>query len=513
MGNGQYQIDMNKITKRFGGVVALDQVSLQVKKGEIHALMGENGAGKSTIMKILAGAIEKDEGEIKIDGKPADIRTPKDGMDWGISIIYQELMLVPDLTVAENIFLDTLNRERKLIRSRQMNQEAQEYLDNIGFSAIRASAEVSTLSIAQQQVVEICKALSRKSSILILDEPTAVLSNQEVIFLFRLLRQLKESGVTIIYISHRLEEVLELCDRITILRDGTYIETIQAEDTTKKELANKMVGRNLQDYYPERHAKIGSVYFKVEGINRGRKVRNISFEVSRGEVLGINGLVGAGRTETIRAIFGEDRKESGRIYLDGREVNIQSPEDAVKNGIGLLPEDRKGQGVVLNIPIRHNITLGCLKQFRSTFGAISIKKESGYIDKMIRQLSIKVGSVDHVVSSLSGGNQQKVAIAKLLASDCRVMLLDEPTRGVDIGAKREIYKIINDMAEKGFCVILVSSEMGEIMGMCDRILIMRDGEIKGELSKEAYSEQNLIEYAMDVNGGTEDGRGKSEKEV
>lgn len=513
MDNGQYQIEMNKITKRFGGVMALDQVSLQVKKGEIHALMGENGAGKSTIMKILAGAIEKDEGEIKIDGKPAYIKTPKDGMDWGISIIYQELMLVPDLTVAENVFLDTLNRERKLIRRRQMNKEAQEYLDNIGFSAISASAEVSTLSIAQQQVVEICKALSRKSSILILDEPTAVLSNQEVVFLFRLLRQLKESGVTIIYISHRLEEVLELCDRITILRDGTYIETIQADDTTKKELANKMVGRNLQDYYPERHAKIGSVYFRAEGINRGRKVRNISFEVSRGEVLGISGLVGAGRTETIRAIFGEDRKESGRIYLDGREVNIQSPGDAVKNGIGLLPEDRKGQGVVLNIPIRHNITLGCLKQFRNTFGAISTKKESGYIDKMIRQLSIKVGSVDHVVSSLSGGNQQKVAIAKLLASDCRVMLLDEPTRGVDIGAKREIYKIINDMAEKGFCVILVSSEMGEIMGMCDRILIMRDGEIKGELGKEAYSEQNLIEYAMDVNGGTEDGRDKSEKEV
>jgi len=504
MDKEQYQIEMSKITKKFGGVTALDNVSLQVKKGEIYALMGENGAGKSTIMKILAGALQKDSGEIKIGGKAVDIKSPKDGMNQGISIIYQELMLVPDLSVAENIFIDTLSKEHKLINYKQLNGEAQEYLDAIGFESIRASTEVSMLTIAHQQIVEICKALSRKASILILDEPTAVLSNQEVTYLFQLLRQLKRGGVTIIYISHRLEEVLELCDRITIMRDGAYIETLIASEATKKELANKMVGRNLQDYYPERHAEIGPVYFKVEHINQGRKVRDLSFEVRSGEVLGINGLVGSGRTETIRVIFGEDKKDSGRIYIDGEEVKIRSPQDAIKHGVGLLPEDRKTQGVILNIPIRNNITLGCMKKFQGFMGVLQVKKESEYIDNMVAQLSIKVGQINNNVSSLSGGNQQKVAIAKLLASKCKVLLLDEPTRGVDIGAKREIYKIINDMAEKGFCVVLVSSEMGEVIGMCDRILIMREGEIKGELQKGEFSEENLIEYVMDVNGGKMD---------
>jgi len=504
MDKEQYQIEMNGITKKFGGVTALNNVSLNVRKGEIHALMGENGAGKSTIMKILAGALQKDSGEIKIGGQAVDIKTPLDGMNQGISIIYQELMLVPDLSVAENIFIDKLGKESKLINYKQMNQKAQEYLDAIGFESIRAAAEVSTLTIAHQQIVEICKALSRKASILILDEPTAVLSNQEVTYLFQLLHQLKREEVTIIYISHRLEEVLELCDRITIMRDGTYIETLNVSEVTKKELANKMVGRDLQNYYPERHAEIGPVYFKAEHINRGRKVQDLSFEVRKGEVLGINGLVGAGRTETIRAIFGEDKRDSGKIYIDGEEVKINSPQDAVKHGIGLLPEDRKTQGVILNIPIRNNITLGCMKRFRGFMGAIQVKKESTYIDDMVDQLSIKVGQIDNNVSSLSGGNQQKVAIAKLLASQCRILLLDEPTRGVDIGAKREIYKIINNMAEKGFCVVLVSSEMGEVIGMCDRILIMREGEIKGELQKSEFSEENLIGYAMDVNGGKTD---------
>ncbi len=498
MGEEHYQVDMRNIKKYFGGVKALDGVSLQVKKGEIHALMGENGAGKSTIMKILAGSLEKDEGEIFIDGKPADIRSPKDGMEYGISIIYQELMLVPDLTVAENIFIDTLSKDYKVVDWKKLTTRAQEYLDEIGFSDIKATDEVSTLTVAWQQVVEICKALSRNASVLILDEPTSVLSNKEVTYLFKLLDKLKNQGVAIIYISHRLEEVMSICDRVTIMRDGKYIDTVETKNITQKELANMMVGRDLQDYYPERQAEIGEVNFQVKNICRGKMVRDVSFEVRKGEVLGINGLVGAGRTETVRAIFGEDKKESGKIYLDGKEVIINSPKDAIRNGIGLLPEDRKTQGVLLDLPIRNNITLGCLKMFKSMFGKINVKKETDFINDMVEQLSIKIGSVEHDVSSLSGGNQQKVAFAKLLASSCKVLILDEPTRGVDVGAKREIYKIINDFAAKGYSIVMISSEMQEIMGMCDRVIIMRDGLVAGELEKKDFSESNLISYSMGV---------------
>jgi ribose transport system ATP-binding protein len=498
MSNSENWVDMRGICKRFGGVVALDKVSLQVKKGEIHALMGENGAGKSTIMKILAGSLEKDEGEIYIGGKPASIKSPKDGMAHGISIIYQELMLVNDLTVAENIFIDSLNRDSRIINWKKLCKKAQEYLDETGFSDIKATDDVGELTVAYQQVVEICKALSRNASVLILDEPTSVLSNNEVVHLFRLLRKLREEGVAIIYISHRLEEVMELCDRITIMRDGTYIDTVDTHSITKQELANKMVGRELQDYYPKRESHIGPVNFKVEDICVKGKVKHVSFEVRQGEVLGINGLVGAGRTETIRAIFGEDKRDSGKIYLNGKEVAIRNPRDAIHRGIGLLPEDRKTQGVLLDLPIRNNITLGCLKLFQTAFGKLSRKKETEYINDMVEQLSIKVGSIENDVSSLSGGNQQKVAIAKLLASDCKVLLLDEPTRGVDVGAKREIYKIINDFASRNYSIVMISSEMQEIMGMCDRVIIMRGGEVTGELDKKDFSESNLISYSMGV---------------
>ena len=498
MSNSENWVDMRGICKRFGGVVALDNVSLKVRKGEIHALMGENGAGKSTIMKILAGSLEKDEGEIYIGGKLANIKSPKDGMAHGISIIYQELMLVNDLTVAENIFIDSLNKDSKIINWKELRKKAQEYVNETGFSDIKATDEVGDLTVAYQQVVEICKALSRNASVLILDEPTSVLSNNEVVHLFRLLRKLREEGVAIIYISHRLEEVMELCDRITIMRDGTYSDTVETTSITKQELANKMVGRELQDYYPKREVRIGPVNFKVENNSVRGKVKNVSFEVRQGEVLGINGLVGAGRTETIRAVFGEDKRDSGKIYLNGKEVTIRSPRDAIHNGIGLLPEDRKTQGVLLDLPIRNNITLGCLKLFKTAFGKISGKKETAYINDMVEQLSIKVGSIENDVSSLSGGNQQKVAIAKLLASDCKVLLLDEPTRGVDVGAKREIYKIINDFAARNYSIVMISSEMQEIMGMCDRVIIMRGGEVTGELDKKDFSESNLISYSMGV---------------
>ncbi len=499
MSKSEYRIEMKDICKSFGGVKALDHAALQVKKGEIHALMGENGAGKSTLMKILVGSLAKDSGEIYLDGQPVEIKTPKDGMKHGISIIYQELMLVNDLTVAENIFIDNLNKDSKIIKWKELRSKAQEYLDETGFSNIKATDEVGGLTVAYQQVVEICKALSRNASVLILDEPTSVLSNKEVVQLFKLLRKLREEGVAIIYISHRLEEVMELCDRITIMRDGHYIDTFSTDSITKQDLANKMVGRELQDYYPERNAVIGPVNFRVEDICVEGKVKHVSFEVRKGEVLGINGLVGAGRTETVRAIFGEDKRDAGKIYLDGKEIQIRNPRDAIRNGIGLLPEDRKTQGVLLQLPIRNNITLGCLKLFRQAFGKLSGKKETQYVNEMVEQLSIKVGSIENDVSSLSGGNQQKVAIAKLLASKCRILLLDEPTRGVDVGAKREIYKIINEFAEKGYSIVMISSEMQEIMGMCDRVIVMRGGEVKGELPRSEFSEENLIAYSMGVN--------------
>lgn len=498
MGEQQYQVEMRNIKKSFGGVKALDGVSLQVKKGEIHALMGENGAGKSTIMKILAGSLQKDDGEIFIDGKAVDIKNPGEGMKQGISIIYQELMLVPDLTVAENIFIDSLNKEYKMIDWKKLKVRAQEYLDEIGFSHIKASDEVSGLTVAYQQVVEICKALSRNASVLILDEPTSVLSSKEVAYLFKLLRNLRQQGVAVIYISHRLDEVMDLCDRVTIMRDGRYIATVDTDSITQKELADMMVGRALQDYYPERNVEIGEVNFEVRNICRGRMVQDISFQVRKGEVLGINGLVGAGRTEVVRAIFGADKKESGQIFLDGREVTIRSPKDALRNGIGLLPEDRKTQGVLLDLSIRDNITLGCLKLFVSILGKINRKKETDFINDMVRRMAIKAGNIENNVSSLSGGNQQKVAIAKLLASNCKVLLLDEPTRGVDVGAKREIYKIINDFAAQGYSIVMISSEMPEIIGMCDRVLVMRDGRAAGELDKKECSESNLISYSMGV---------------
>lgn len=496
--NVNYQVDMQNIKKNFGGVAALSNGRLQVKKGEIHALMGENGAGKSTLMKILAGSLRMDSGEIKIDGKHVDIKTPKDGMNNGISIIYQELMLVPDLTVAENIFIDIMETQHKVIDWNRLREEAQKYLDETGFSMIKATDDVSYLTVAHQQVVEICKALSRNASVLILDEPTSVLSNNEVVHLFRLLRQLRDNGVAIIYISHRLEEVMDLCDRVTIMRDGNYIETVETSSITKQQLANMMVGRDLQDYYPARNAKIGDVCLKVEHIKAGKRVLDVSFEVHKGEVLGISGLVGAGRTEAMRAIYGVDKKDGGRIFIDGQEVNIRSTQDAVKAGIVFLSEDRKEEGVLLDLPISENITLGCLKKFRGFLGALNRKKEQDYVDKRVEQLTIKVGNVNNDVSSLSGGNQQKVAIAKMLARDAKILILDEPTRGVDVGAKREIYKIINEFAENGYSVVMISSEMPEVIGLCDRAIIMRRGEVTGELSRQELTEQNLITYAMDV---------------
>jgi ribose transport system ATP-binding protein len=498
MPDEQYHVEMVNICKVFGGVKACQNVSLRVKAGEIHALVGENGAGKSTLMKILSGAYLKDSGDIYINGRKANILNPKDGLDHGISVIYQEFALINTLTVAENIFIDKLNEKGKLINWRKLRDKAKNVLESLGFGNIPVNKIVSELSVAHQQVVEICKALARESSVLILDEPTSVLASSEVEQLFKLLRELRGKGVAIIYISHRLEEIFRLCDRTTVMKDGQYIGTYETSELDDKKLVSLMIGRTLESYFPARVSNIGKTVFKVENIRAGKAVKNVSFEVREGEVLGISGLVGAGRTETLRAIFGADPMDGGRIYLNGRQIRIKTPRSAVKQGIAMLPEDRKAYGVLLKMPIRTNITLTRLDSFTGLFNVINKKKETEYVGGMVDKLAIKAASIDQNVNGLSGGNQQKVAIAKLLSSDARVLILDEPTRGVDVGAKIEIYKIINDLVAQNYAVIMISSEMMEIIGMCDRAVVMRGGSVAGELKKDELTEQNLINYSMGV---------------
>lgn len=495
MADQPLRVEMVNICKHFGGVYALNNVNLQVKPGEIHALMGENGAGKSTLMKILSGAYQQDSGDVFLDGEKVQIKNPKDGIDHGISVIYQEFALIEDLSVAENIYLDHING---IMHWKDLKKNARDLLDNLGFNNINESATLSKLSIAYQQVVEIAKALSRNSKVLILDEPTALLASSEVEQLFKLLFKLKQDNVSIIYVSHRLEEIFRICDRITVLKDGKYVDTVNVKDADEKKLVSMMIGRDLQDFFPERNVTIGEKLLEVKGLNRGRMVRNISFCVKAGEVLGIGGLVGAGRTETIRAIVGADKKESGQIYLKGKEIKISSPADTFSHKIGYLPEDRKRHGILLELPIRYNSTMSCIDKYTGFLGKLDRKREVRDVSDMAKKLNLKTDSIESPAKSLSGGNQQKVAVSKLLIAESNVYIFDEPTRGVDVGAKREIYTLINTLAEQGNAVIMISSEMTEIIGMCNRALIMRSGEIVAELCKDELTEQNFINYSMGV---------------
>lgn len=499
----EYRVEMKNIVKRFGGVLALNDVSFRVRPGEVHALVGENGAGKSTLMKILSGAYQKDEGTIFIYGKEEKISSPKEAKELGVATIYQEFMLAPHLTVAENIFIDRLSDKGKFINWKDLNQKASEILDQLGFGEINAKQRVENLSVAYQQVVEICKNLTRNAKILVLDEPTAVLTFTEIEKLFSLINKLKNDGVSIIYISHRLEEIFQICDRITVLKDGTFVKELNTTEVNKGQLVNLMVGRDMSTLFPSRAAKIGDVVLEVKNLNRGKMVRNVSFSVRAGEVLGFSGLVGAGRTETMRAIFGADKKESGEIWLNGEQVNFKNPREAVKKGLGLLPEDRKQQGVLLEQSIRVNTTLSALRKITQLLGIINFQKDKKLAEDVLAELATKYNSIEDNTSSLSGGNQQKVALAKWLVADCKCIILDEPTRGVDVGAKVEIYKNINDLAEQGVAIVMISSEMTEIIGMCDRALIMRQGMVVGELDRSELAEDRLIRYSMGVNENEE----------
>jgi len=490
-----YRVEMLGITKSFGGVRALNDVSFRVRPGEIHALVGENGAGKSTLMKILSGAYQKDAGRILIDGEPVEITSPYRGRKLGLAIIYQEFALAPDLTVAENIYLDHLSSRKGLINWRQLNRNASELLQSLGFD-INPRSIVADLSVAYQQVVEITKALSEKAKILILDEPTAVLAPREVEHLFAILRRLKEQDVSIIYISHRLEEVFRIADTITVIKDGSVTGTVNPAEVTTNDVINLMIGRRLTMMFPGRDVEIGREVFSVESLARGNKVRDVSFSVRAGEVLGIAGLVGAGRTETVRAIFAADRKDRGTIRLYGQALKINSPADAVKAGIGFVPEDRKEQGVVLSMSVRSNVTMPRLSSFTNRLGIIKQRLEKKTTGELIKKLAIKTRNTESPVASLSGGNQQKVVLAKWFGTECKVIILDEPTRGVDVGAKVEIYNLINEFAARGLAVIVISSEMIELIGICDRVIVLKEGAIQRILDKSELSEENIMRAAI-----------------
>ena len=488
-------LEMRNIVKRFPGVLALDKVNLSVRKGEVHALLGENGAGKSTLMKILSGAYTKDEGEILIEGQPVEIHDAQDAQRLSISTIYQELNLTEQLTVAENIFMGRqLMKNRFRVDWRGMYDEAQRLLDELGVD-VNAHALVRDLGVAQKQMVEVAKALSINSRVLIMDEPTAPLTNREIEVLFDTIRMLKGRGVSIIYISHRLEEVMEICDRATIMRDGTNVTEMNVADTNLDEIIRYMVGRELKEKFPKIHLEPGKERLRVENIRAGKQVQGVSLSVRGGEILGIAGLVGAGRTETARAIFGMDPKESGEIYVDGEKVEINQPLDAIKAGIGFVTEDRKGEGLVLPLPISQNMTLATLDKFGSALH-LNLGQEKDTVREYIDKLAIKTPSMQQLARNLSGGNQQKVVLAKWLLSDSRVIIFDEPTRGIDVGAKIEVYNIINDLIRQGVAVIMISSELPEILGMSDRVAVMHQGEITGVFDNdETLTQEKILYYA------------------
>ena len=456
--SANFILNMSDITKRFPGVLALDHVSLRVKKGEVHALLGENGAGKSTLMKILAGAYVKDEGEIEVFSKKTELGNPKAAENLGISIIYQELNLIPTLTVAENIFLGRYKMRGPIqVNWKEVYAAAEELLQELGVD-VKATDYIRDLGIAQQQMVEVAKALSMKAKIIIMDEPSAPLTERETKNLFRIVKQLKESGVSIIYISHRLEEVLEICDRATVMRDGTTIKEIEIANVTMDEIIRLMVGRELKDKYPRIEKEIGKELFRVENLCAGSKVQNINFSVREGEVLCVGGLVWAGRTETVRAVFGLDAKTSGKIFIDGKECEIRNPKDAIRAGIGFVTEDRKGEGLILKLGVGENVTLAALDSFRSGIH-LNLGKEKNTVSEYVSRLNIKTPSIFQKVENLSGGNQQKVVLAKWLLSKCRVLILDEPTRGIDVGAKIEVYNLINELAKEGKAILVITSEI------------------------------------------------------
>lgn len=493
----EYRLEMTGISKSFGVVSVLKDVNLKVKHGEIHALLGENGAGKSTLIKILSGVHQKDTGNVILNGTEINPKNTHEGQVLGISVVYQELSLVNDLSVAENIYLHKLGASKFWMNWKKITKDAQELIDSLGFD-IDASARVRDLSIVQKQVVEIAKALSEDTKVLILDEPTTVFDPTDTKKLFDNLFKLKAKGISIIYISHHLDEIFKIADSITVLRDGVDTGTMAVADTDTDGVIRLMIGRELKDLYPLRDSKIGETpIFEVKNLSaKDTLVHNVSFSVRPGEVLGIAGLGGSGRTETAKLIFGAHKKKTGTLILDGKEITTNTPVCAVGHQIGFVSEDRKEDGVFLPLSIRRNISVTNFSGISGRFGFINVEKEYKNVLGLIEKLSIKTPNSEIDVKNLSGGNQQKVALAKWLSIDSKVIFIDEPTRGVDVGAKIEIYNLINEVAKKGVGVVVISSDMPEIMGISDRILVMHEGTFYGELSKEQFSEDNILRYSI-----------------
>ena len=487
-------VSMNNISKSFPGVKALDHVKFELRSGEVMALLGENGAGKSTLMKILSGVYTRDEGTMEIFGKSYDDLTPKQAQEAGVAIIHQELNMCRHLTVTENMFLGREVKGGLSLNNAKMRKEAKRVLDDLRID-ISPDQIVGDLPVSKQQMVEIAKALSIDARILIMDEPTSSLTAKEIDDLFRIIRKLRDEGRGIVYISHRLEELSHIVDRVTIMRDGQYITDGNFKDMDMDYIIKNMVGREIKEKFPRVECRKGKKIFEVKNLNAGKMVRDINFSLYEGEIVGFAGLMGAGRTETTRAIFGVDPKESGTLILDGKEITINNPMDAIKAGVVLAPEDRKKDGLCTKLSIRHNIALPNLDLICGKGGVINTKIEEELCDKAVADLTIKTPNLDVDAGTLSGGNQQKVVVGKWLARNSRVVIFDEPTRGIDVGAKVEIYQLMNQLKKQGIAVMFVSSEMPEVMGVADRIIVMCDGRITGEVMAKEITQNDILKYA------------------
>ncbi len=494
MNNTTTFFEMRGISKTFPGVKALDNVGFTVAEGEVRALVGENGAGKSTLMKILNGNYKKDCGEILIDGVPVNITNPQVADSLGITIIFQELNLVDDLSITENIFAGRLSEKGKLINWKEINEKARQLLERVSFQT-DPTRLVGSLTVAEKQMVEIAKALSRNSRIILMDEPSATLTKKELDALFEIIRDLKKNGIAVIYISHRMEEIFQICETVTVMRDGQIIGTRQIDDVTSDELVEMMVGREVNSAYPKRNVEIGEEVLRIENLCRKDREQNVAFSLYKGEVLGIAGLVGAGRTEIMRAIFGVDYIKSLDVYVKGKKVKVTDPASAKKYKIAFLTEDRKIEGLTLDFTVKSNVVAANLPSIRK--GLFTSKKlENQIADEYIEKIRIKTPTRNQKVGNLSGGNQQKVVVGKWLNSAPDILIMDEPTRGIDVGAKREIYEIINDLVSQGKSVILISSELPEVLGMSDRVLVMKDDAIVAELTGEDINPVEVMRYAL-----------------
>ena len=487
--DNNYILTLKNITKEFPGVKALDDVTINIERGTIHGLVGENGAGKSTLIKVLAGIYQPNKGEIILDGKPCRFNSPIEARRAGISVVHQEIKLAEPLSVAENMFLGNVQLKNGLVDWKGMRRRAREIVEDLGMD-IDINAQVSSLTVAKKQIVEIMHAINNNSRILIMDEPSAVLTDRELEVMFRIVKQLRDEGITIIYISHRLDEIFGLCSNVSVLRDGCHIDTIPVASVDRQGLINMMVGREMGQEYPKEVGNVGGTILEVKNLSRGI-LQDISFEVKSGEVFGISGLVGAGRTELASAILGIDKPESGEVYVRGKKVHYRTFADAIRDGLGLIPEDRKLQGLVQIMSVKRNTTLVNMKRVLRA-GVISSSLEEKLSKEYADKLHVVTPSMETEVQYLSGGNQQKVVIAKWLFQNSEILFLDEPTRGIDVGAKAEIYRLINRMAKEGKTIIMISSEMPELLGLCDRIMVMHEGHKMGELNAAEATQEKIM---------------------